>query len=336
MIDIKFIASKAGVSISTVSRVLNKSKPVSPELEKKVVETIEKYNYYPNAFARKLVTKKSNLIVLLIEDNINFFESRWIAELSKIIEEKGYHAIVSITGHDVESKIKTMKQLIVEQIDGAICLFSLSDETCWQIRNAIEFPFCHLGTIGNCISNYNVSYKASYDATEYLIALGHKRIGGLFDSKEDAPDYMRARYDGFVNALKSYNIPFNDKYIACGCITMDDSVALVEQLFDGNDHPTALFCVSDELAISTMIYLLQQGFRVPKDVSIIGYDGLSIGTQLKPALTTIEQPMEFWSEIMVQSLIALIENKEYFDPAREEILENSPHLVIRESCTKLL
>ena len=335
MVSIKYIAKMAGVSTATVSRVMNKTKPVSPALEKKVLDAVIKYKYYPNSIARSLAYNRSFMICIMLEKNINHFQSLLLPKFTNAINQLGYHAIISIVGDTFEQKIKSMEELESQHIDGVIALFYMEEMDAKRLKATIHLPFIYSEPLVQSISYYEMNKKASYKAIEYLITLGHKKIGGLFKTDHNKNSYMSARYEGFIQAMEDYHLPMNEHFIAKGIADMKSSDMLIDQIFNHFDKPTALFCVSDELAIGAMFHLSQLGYNIPKDVSIIGYDGIPMGEQISPRLTTIQQPYDFWCEQMISSLVATIEKRQPPYISEDEIKAHQPYLLIRDSCTKI-
>lgn len=333
MVDIKFIAKMAGVSTATVSRVLNKSKPVSAELEKRVLDAVVKYKYYPNIFARVLVNKRSFMICILIEETINQFQSLMLPLVSRYLLEKGYQAIINIVSADTEEKIRTFEALEAKQIDGVIAFFYIDERTINRIKSKTQIPFIQSEPLVHSVSYYEINRKAAYQATQYLIDLGHRKIAGFFaESYENS--FLSARYEGYMQALHEANIEINEKLCIKKNISMANSIEMVNELLNQPELPTALFCVSDELAIGAMFQLAQKGLKVPKDISIIGYDGIPMGKQIDPKLTTIEQPFAFWIKLMIKELLGTIEGAETTNISQTDIVKYSPRLFIGGTCDK--
>lgn len=335
MVSIKYIAAKAGVSTATVSRVMNKTKSVSPELEKKVLNAVIKYKYYPNAIARSLANKRSFLIGILIEESINQFQGLVLPKISQYISDAGYQGVISIVGHSTKDKIKVIEELEAKQVDGVIALFYIGDMEAKRIQSKVDIPFIYSEPLLQNVSYYELNKNAVYQAINYLIGLGHKRIAGLFSDTPNKDGYLHARYEGYKQAIDEAKLEVPVEYCLRGNIRMENCATMINQLLIQPIRPTALFCVSDELAIGAMFYLTQQGYKIPEDFSIIGYDGIPLGRQISPKLTTIEQPYEFWLECIVKDLISQIEHKERKLVDREQIKANLPFLYVGESCKKL-
>ncbi len=305
-VDIKFIAKKAGVSTATVSRVLNKSKPVSQALEQRVLNTVIKYKYYPNTFARVLVNKRSFMICILIEDNINQFQAMLLPVITEFLSHRGYQAVINLVGKADQDKINVFEELEAKQIDGVIALFYIPPALSKRIYSKVDLPFIQSEPIIKNVSYYDINCEAAYKATQHLIKLGHRKVGGFFSNAPQG-HYLFARYEGFLKALNEAEIPNHRKWFFFNGPTIENSYSLVNQLLSLDELPTALFCVSDELAIGSLIHLGQRGVKVPDDLSLMGYDGLPLGKQIHPQLSTVNQPYIFWIDKMVDELIGQIE-----------------------------
>lgn len=333
MVDIKFIAKKAGVSIATVSRVLNHSKPVSEKLEEKVLDTIIKYSYYPKSSDRFIATKRTFMISILIEDHINQFQSEILPEIIQHIAQAGYQAIINIVGTDIKQKEKVINELSARRVDGIIALFHLDKLSAKRLQCKAMVPFSYSEPLVKGVSYNRLNYEASYKAGEYLISLGHKRIGCVFGKDYGNKSYMDDRYDGFIQSLKDHDININKNYFFKSNADIQSGWNIVNNILKLNDIPSALFCVSDELAIGIMFAFFQKGISIPDEISIIGYDGIELGQQIRPRLTSVCQPYEFWIKRMVDELIARIEQKPLDAINEQVLLANLPYISKNESCS---
>ncbi|WP_124065490.1 LacI family DNA-binding transcriptional regulator [Clostridium sp. E02] len=332
MVDIKFIAQKAGVSIATVSRVLNHSKPVSKKLEEKVLETVIKYNYYPKSSDRFIAAKRTFMISILIEDHINQFHSEFLPQITQHIAQAGYQALINIVGTSMKQKETSIHELTARRVEGIIALFHLDELSAKRLKSLSKVPFLYSEPLIKGVSYNQMNYNASYKVGEYLISLGHRKIGCVFFEGYGTNRYLDARYDGFIQALRDHDIRINENYFYKSDIKMQNGWNIGTIIDNTDDRPSALFCVSDELAIGMISALSQKGIPVPDEISIIGYDGIPLGQHMKPSLTSVYQPFEFWIKRIVDELIAEIEHKS-LEPIREEvILENLPYIRICESC----
>lgn len=306
-VDIKFIAKKAGVSPATVSRVVNRTKSVSPELTKRVMTEIQKYDYHANAMARALILKKSNLIGVMSPNVSNHFHATIISAIEKLANLSGYNVIISNVSHDFERQKKSFLSICERQVDGIILLHeNTADEVEWMKSNcsipivlaSINVPRCTLPTVG--IDDQ----QAAYCATKHLIELGHKKISGIFGNCFSLEVLRRNGFNQALNefGLKSENCVFSETSIEAGS-------EAAEKIFSVSNPPTALFCVSDEIAIGAVDKLINMGYKVPEDVSIVGFDDIQLAEVFRPRLTTIHQPIHTIGKTACKMLMQLIKEE---------------------------
>ena len=334
MVTIKFIAQKAGVSTATVSRVLNHTKYVSPEVEKRVLQVVEKYNYSPSAVAIALSTNHTRTFGLLVADKVNMFQSQLLQYISYYSGICGYSNINALCKEDFESKLKAIEMLQTKKVDVVVCTFDLTEQEKQKIRDRINIPIVGAGIAEKANGTFEGDKDAVFKAVEYLIKLGHTKIGGVFPKNENRKGFIEGRQAGFMGALETYNIPVMKKYICDDVANMADAVQKIRFIAKKDDYPTAIFCYSDEVAIGTMLYLAQISLRVPDDISIIGFDGIPVGNVITPRLTTIVQPIDLMAKVLVEQMICVAEQKPFtISDATLDKLKS--HLEIRESCRSI-
>lgn len=328
-VDIKFIAKKAGVSPSTVSRVLNGTKPVSEELRQRVMHEVNRYNYRPNFLARGLILKKSDLIGVIAPNVSDIFHSKIISGIEASANEYGHNVIVSNIYTDLQKQKRSFEIMQERRVDGIILLHENSPQQMEEMLSLVEVPLLlasvnipgtHLPTVG--IDDE----QAAYDAVSYLIRLGHKRIGGIFVEDSYTLNVLRRR--GYQRAMEESGLPVDEGYVATTSYSMEQGEAATEQLFRNPLPPTAIFCVSDELALGAANYLLDRGYRLPEDVSIIGFDDINLASVLRPKLCTIHQPIEEIGCRAAKALISLIRG----EPLSSRHIIFPHRLIVRESC----
>lgn len=291
-VDIRFIAAKAGVSPATVSRVLNGSKPVSEAVRSRVMAEVEKYGYRPNMLARALIIRKSNLLGVVTPNVSSYFHARMIASIEETAARRGYNVIVTNVSTDYDREKESVRIFAERQVDGIILMHENSAEELRELMDIAGMPIvvasanskdCPLPTVG--IDDR----RAAYDAASFLLRLGHLDIGAIFN---DCYSLNVLRREGFYDALRQSGIEPNPQWIRVGECRIRAGRELVSQIFSGSSRPTALLCVSDEQAVGTVNALMELGYRVPEDVSVMGMDDVELCTVLRPTLTTVRQPIE--------------------------------------------
>lgn len=327
-VDIKFIAKMAGTSTATVSRVLNGTKSVSPALKKKVLKTVEKYNYRPNITARSLILHKSNLIGVLVPSVSVTFHAAMIAAIENAAEENGYHVLVCNISDDFEKEKQTFKMLCGRLVDGIILLHENSPEEINALTEISDIPLVLGGIhIPGCSLPCAAidDEQAAYDAVNALISKGYRQIAGLFN---DCYSLGTLRLNGFERALAENGLQKDCRLIYFDDCTLTGGERTAERLLQQEKLPQALFCVSDEMAAGAIHHLLDHGVRVPEEIAVMGFDNISTAQILRPKLSTVAQPIDEIGANSVKLLIDQIENR--VSESRNILL---PHQIILRAST---
>lgn len=212
--------------------------------------------------------------------------------------------------------------------DAILCTFEFLPEELIKIYDIIKTPFLSVGINDTRGDVYILEENAAFHAVKYLIELGHTKIGGIFPNFPERREFITGRYDGFIRALDTYHIPVEQKYIYRDVMELADAAKSLSVRMDKQDYPTAFFCYSDEVAIGAMLYLAQEGFRIPQDISLMGFDAIPLSDMINPRLKTVDYEIEDMCKRIVENMICLAEGKKYQEP--QNYKEYS--LKIRESC----
>jgi LacI family transcriptional regulator len=324
MPNIKIIARKAGVSISTVSRVMNGSKPVSPELQKRVYDAVKQMNYKPNSIARSLILNKTNLIGVVVPDVSNSFHSQLLSGIEEYAAQADYGVIIC----NVYRQQKYFNLMQERHVDGILLLHENTAEeiAAFQKANSTPLVSASVQVEGSDIPFVGIDEAAAaYDAVSYLISKGHREIGLLYGEGNALGTLRR---EGCIKALKDNEIPFQgENMIQCPC-SVEHGYQAMEELLKKESHPSAVFCVSDEIAVGAMDCVLDRGLKVPEDISIIGFDDIEISQVVRPKLTTIHQPIKEIGREAARLLIEIIE-KNCKTAAKNESVEKEDELLSR-------
>lgn len=333
-VTIKDVAKKAGVSISTVSRVINNSKPVSLEARQKVLEAIEELGYKPNEVARSLVTRKSRLIGVIVTDIGNSY----IAEMVRGIEEIGrmysYDIILSSSYGNKDTEKKFVQLLMSKQVEGIVLISEGNDEEVVDEIIHKHIPFVYLNryySSEKIPSVYINSESASYDMTKYLMELGHNNLLYITCNKDEKHSVEKYKIDGFNKALMEGNgigYIFNAKGLK-----IQDGYDVGQSVYDlaKERSITGIFCCHDELAIGLMSYFYDNNIKVPEDISICGFGDLKIASIYRPRLTTVREPYYDIGAVAIRSIIKAIDKKE----SDEENIYLPSQIMKRESCGEI-
>jgi len=334
-LTIKDISEIAGVSMMTVSRVINNEKYVKKETREKVLNIIKQYGYEPNFFAQNIKTRKTNTIGLIIGDIENPYYSRLAKGVINVAEINNYNVIVCNSNYSSKLGEKYLNMLIKKGVDGI--LIATIDVTNDAINNLNKrnIPYV-LVTRKSEEENGNYfitdDYLGGRLATEYLIKLGHKKIYFLRSADVlGANERLRA----FKDSMKEHGIYFDDNYISKSLTNAEDAYNMISEFINlgKNKEFTAIIGGNDFLAMGAMDAIIDKGLKIPKDLSLIGYDNLWMTKILKVPLTTIRQPKMQFGQISTERLLEMIKNPELKKYPQKIVLQ--PELVIRNSCKKL-
>ena len=341
------IAKIAGVSRSTVSRVINNYPNVPEETRQKVLKVIEEYDYVPHASARMLAGAKNKVIGLFIID-INerqdgmknrITRSPYFLEFtSSVIErasENGYKVLVQII-HNIEGYTQIKECFYNKMISGGIFIGeNNNDETIKKIINdgykvaLIDQEITKNNAYSKCIVVNSDNFKGAYDATKYLIDNNHRKIAHITGDIGKLSSIDRIK--GYKKALQDSNISINNDFIIESKFREESGYESAKKLLSQSDKPTAIFASNDKIAIGVMRAMKEMNLKVPQDISIIGFDDIEECKYINPQLTTIKMDLVKMADITTDSIIYFIEKGENkFNEYTVDV-----ELIKRKSCTKL-
>jgi len=328
------VARVAGVSKSTVSRVLNNTAKISIGTRRRVLEVAKRLQYEPNNIARSLTKKKTFTIGVILEDILNPFFSEVAKGIEIALQKKKYSMLLTSTDFDSENEIKLTKMLVRYKVDGILITPVGTESESIVFLKEMGIPFFMLNCSSpdkdvNWIETDNV--EGAKIATEYLLDLGHRHFMCL---RQMAIDGSRKRFESFEKAIDEAGIKIKDQVIIGDVRSRIEGYEAVDRFIrtSGKDAlPTAVIAVNDAVAIGAMEALFENEVRVPEDVSIIGYDDIYIAGLVRVPLTTIHQSKFRMGEIAASQLIDKIERKEH-GIARQFLVK--PKLIVRKSCGK--
>lgn len=311
---IKDIAAKCGVSVSTVSRVLNDHPYVKDDVRELVLKVIEEEHFVPNTGAIDLVRSQADSIGLVIRGMGNIFLNEMVSMFETTIKNIGYTFCLSQISADENELLAAATLAKTKNLKGIILLGGRYDYTPQEIA-VLDVPFvcCTFTNSFGEISKENFSSvsindrKEAKKAVDLLLEGGHRKIAILLPGAKDH-SISELRYKGYVEALAGYGIePENELVIETGDFTMEAAYEKLKTALHKGVEFTALFAISDSIAIAAMKALNEAGIRVPRDCSIIAIDGIGISEYMIPTLTTLVQPREQLAEQSVKVLQDIIE-----------------------------
>lgn len=312
MSKIQEVARLAGVSIATVSRALNDSELVSPDTRKLVFEAAKKLNYNSHTKPKQTKPKEGELSIgIIIPDLATFYFGELYQGMGKVAHENKVNVLLNDLYHQDTEKsgiIGAINFMQKKGVDGIILASRFLSEQFDEDLHNVKVPMVLV--LGDHEKAEMPSFRiddirASFDAAAYLVSRGHRSIGMISAPLANKVAGER-RLTGFKRAMENYNLPFTDKHIAYGDMRYEGGYEAMKELLHnrGDTGITAVFAATDEMAIGAMRCMYDAGLHVPGDISVVGYDNLSISNMTTPKLTTISQP---FAEIGMESMKHLVE-----------------------------
>ena len=314
--SIKDVAKEANVSISTVSYVINDTRFVSKERKKRVLKAIKKLHYVPNKIARGLRIKSLKAVGVLVPDIANPFFAQVIRGMEEIARKRGFTLILGCTSYDLEEEEHQIKLLVNQFIDGLIffCGYDSFEHIKKVYNNNIPVVVVDREIGHKEIPSVLVNNALAMEsAVDYLVKLGHREIGYISFSFDNQTT-VRKRYEGYCNGLSKNNIPFNpDISIINDSIRLNETIGtynIIKKLLKRKEVPTSFVTLADGVAIGLIQSLKELGYKIPNDISVVGFNNEVISRFSDPPLTTVKQPKKLMGKTAMSLLIDIIEGKE--------------------------
>ena len=329
-VGIKDIAADAGVSIATVSHALRNPGRVSDATRRKVLASADRVGYTPNKLAASLRTARSGNIVVIIPDVTDSFNSGIIGAIEKIAHSRGYSVLLGDTQGSPEREREFAAMVLSRQADGIILMshrlpFAKGSRRVGGVQLPPIVNGCEFTGDDRVPLVAIDDAKAACEATRHLLELGHSRIAVI--TGDVASTSSRDRLQGFRRAMGKAGVKVDERFVVAGAYSLTAGERAAEQLLLLKRRPTAIFCFSDDIALGCMYTLRQNGFDVPGDISVMGFDDIPFARYSAPPLTTVAQPAAEIGAACATLLLDQIDGKPA--PGRRHIL---PHrLVVRDS-----
>lgn len=347
-VTIRDVAKEAGVSVSTVSHVLNDYGDIGAATEKRVRQTMKRLNYYPNALARRLIRNRSHLLQLFLfaEEGLQhpfFYEV--LCGIAKEAENRDYEVVLSVQKSVDERQRwrQSLRRSIESRAEGLIIMGSPSERGVFEKITASEIPavFVDIPYEGP-----NSTYMSSDNETgarlavEHLLSLGHRKIAFLGGDVKEAflapasPPGMgisKSRFQGYAQALKACGLETDFSLIGHGEFTRKGAERAVLEILAGHPDLTAIFAVSDLMALGAIEAVRSVGREVPRDIAVVGFDDIEAASFVRPLLTTVRQDGALMGRTAVKEIRRLIDNPK----AAPGKVILPVELVVRESCGAL-
>lgn len=329
--SIKDVAKEAGVSIATVSRVLNDVDVVNEETKKKVLEAINKLGYRPNIVARSLKTQKTSTIGIIIPDISSQFYPEIVRGAEDVANIYNYNIMLCNTDLDTEKEMEYLKVLKEKMVDGVLYMSNSLEDSIVNLIKQLQIPMVLVETTskdGNIPSVTIDNEQAALDAVNYLIKKGNKKIAYI-GTHEDAANASALRYTGYKTALKQNKIKLDEKIVHFGGLKVSDGYNGINAILE-KESIDSVFCSSDEIAMGAINALRDSNIKVPDQVDVIGFDNIYSASVFYPKLTTIGLPMYDMGSVGMRMLIKIINKKEV--DKENYVLDHE--LIERDSCKR--
>ncbi len=316
------VAKRAGVSTATVSRVLNNTGPVREETRRRVLRVAEELRYQPNRYAQRLAGGKSRTLGMIVSNIENPFFLDIFCSLEEAASRAGLEVVVESTNYEASRLVAAVRSMLGRRPAGLAVIVSEMEPRLMEELTALDVPivFYDVGRPAHNITNIKVRYEKGMQRTvEYLYALGHRRMAFVGHHAGLGP--LQERRNTFLRTIKSFaDVEHTTVSNADG---PEGGRLAAHQLLASGFRPTAILCVNDFMALGVMRELRDQGFRIPAEVSVTGFDNIRLSEFVYPALTTVDIPRRRIGRMVFEVLVQA-------EGGSGEILIE-PELLVRES-----
>ncbi|MCL4562682.1 MAG: LacI family transcriptional regulator [Chloroflexi bacterium] len=325
-VTIQDVAKAAGVSVSTVSRVLNKKVDVAIETQDRILSVIEDLGYTTNLAARSMRSSKKNLVGLIMPDIAYPFAIEVMKGVNRAIAESEFDLLVYTTGDVKKSGRESHEQKYVSLLNNSITdgVIIVAPVACQYSTDAPIVSIDPVMSNPDYPAVHATNYQGAVDAMEYLLSLKHRRIG--FISGRAELESSNRRLMGYRDALQKAGIPVDEKLIATGDYTTETGAKCAQELLAMENPPTAIFASNDQSAMGVYQVAQEIGLRIPEDLSVVGFDNILESKYM--GLTTVDQFISEMGFVGTQMLIKLINDV----PLDETTYKMRTQLVVRSSC----
>ena len=328
---IEDVAQRAGVSMKTVSRVLNREPNVRQATRDKVLATAESMGYAPNISARRLAARRSFIVALVYrDDDVNYYIPDIQHGALDVCRERGYNLLLHPCQGSVDDAAEEIEQLARQSLlDGFIVVPPLADSKKLLAQmTRQEVPFVRVSQLyrGELSPSVSVGDRSgAYKMVEFLAGLKHRDVAFIVGNENQGASIDRLR--GYREAVKEFGLRENPDWIRKGDFTFESGMRCMEELLSLRKRPTAVFASNDDMAAGALLVAHRRGYSVPGELSIVGFDDISLSQRLWPPLTTVRQPIKRAAAVATGMLLDSLRTRD-FTPVNQEI---PGELVVRES-----
>lgn len=314
-LNIKDIAKLAGVGVSTVSRVINEHPDVKDDTRQRVMEIIETYNYIPNNSARNLKRLDTNHVGILVKGMFNPFFAQMVEVIEKKLTHEQYASVLHYNREGLKDVDAAHEFIMEKKLKGVICLGGDFDEMSESdikrlrvpvILASTELPEQLDKTLYSSVLIDNE--KAAFEAVSSLCQMGHRKIG-IITSGEGDRSIGKKRTEGYLRALENHGIEKIERYFELGDYSFEKGYEAMKRLLDKAPDISAVFAISDIMAIGASKAILESGRRIPEDISVVGFDDIDYAAYFNPPLTTVHQPVRSMAEKTADIIISILDEQ---------------------------
>jgi DNA-binding LacI/PurR family transcriptional regulator len=320
------IAREAGVSATTVSKVINNTGKISDKTRKKILQIMDDLDYRPNVLASAMKGKSTYTIALLIPDIENPIYAEYVKHIEERGQELGYNIVMCNTERDPEKESRHIALLRQKQVDGFIIAARFSNEELLLKLMKDQIPVALFAFERSEFSIDSVTvddFLGGYQATVHLLSLGHKRIGVIAEDSISSIERIR----GFRQAIANHGLEIDESLILIGDASIEGAELQAGKLLDRKQRPTAIFGYNDLSAIGAMQAARERGINIPDELSVIGFDNTYLCKIAVPKLSSVAMPVHDLGKNVMDLLIKKIEGVE----SAKQRIRMLPELVIRDS-----
>ena len=328
--DLREIARRAGVSIATVSRVINRTPTVTPRLARRVLKLVDEIGYFPNTQARALVSGRSKIFGLIVSEITNPFFPEIVAVFEKIAVEHGYEILLTSTVHDPKLMESSVRRMIERRVDGvAVMTFGMEELLLEDLKlRRVPLVFVDIGPPLPRISNIRIDYLHGIrQAIQHLAALRHQRIA--FVTGPLSLKSAIARRDAFLQSMQEIGLAVDPQLVVAGDHTTEGGMDAAAKLLRVPAKPTAILCSNDMTAIGVMRKSYEDGVVIPRDLSLVGFDDVRLARFMLPPLTTVQMSQAELARLAFEALLADVDRQDPMSNGTEYALQTN--FILRKS-----
>ena len=307
------IARELKISASTVSRALNDNPRISLKTKEKIKVVADQLGYRPNTLASNLRNKKSNTIGIVVPLINRHFFSSVISGVEDVAFKAGYNVVISQSNDLAAKEISIVQSMFSNRVDGLIISIAMQTDSYDHLKlfKKKNIPLVFFDRVVPEIETDKIvvdDFAGGFQVTQHLIDQGYMRIGHLA-GPQNLTTYLDRKH-GYMEALKTNGIAYDESLIIVNTLTSDEGVPAIQQLMSLSNPPDAVFCGNDTTALSVMIYLRDNGIRIPEDMGLVGFSNEPFSKVVSPSISTIAQPGFLIGQKAAELIIQKIENKD--------------------------